>query len=351
MNAANKINPTRSKSPLLLPKINSPLAVLFAVLIGELFAIILTLAQNSSGIDWQYLGLASLRVQWLSLTTLLLISVLQRTCSIKSFWQLSVILFTALSLFNIAIDFLYFSYFNQIPVSQYTDSQTIAILKHGLISTVVLLFLLRYFYLQHLYQLRLKSESESRFKALQARIHPHFLFNALNAVTSLISTNSLKAEEMLENLADLLRASLNENRQVHGLDQEISLCQKYLDIERCRFADRLSVHWYFPEKLPAIKVPVLLLQPLLENAIIHGISPSIEGGTINISIDVLSDIRISIENPFHENYRSQSSGFQIALANCRERLKLSFGDQAQLKTENDQSVWTTQVIIPKQIVD
>ncbi len=347
MNAPLNSASNNRKTALLLPNLNSPMPALFVDLVGELFAIILTLAQPGIGIDWQYLGLISLRIQWLSLTGILLISLIQRYLRPKKFWQLSLVISSAILLFNLLIDLVYFSYFSQLRLNEYSTQEFDFIAKNLCISGIVLLFLLRYFYLQHLYQLRLRSESESRFKALQARIHPHFLFNALNAITSLVSIDAHKAEEMLENLADLLRASLNENSQMHSLDHELSLCRKYLDIERCRFADRLEVNWYYPDKLPSLKVPVLILQPLLENAIIHGISPSIEGGTINITIDLFKDICVTIENPYHEHYRSHSSGFKIALANCEERLKLRFGEEARITTEHNQSVWTTQLFIPK----
>lgn len=340
-----------SKSGLLLPDLNNPLPALFVVLVSELFAIILTLAQPGTGIDWQYLGLISMRIQWLSLTGILLISLVQRYLKPKRFWHLSLGITSVIFVLNLLIDLVYFSYFNQLKLADYTAVELDFIGKNQVISGIVLLLLLRYFYLQHLYQVRLRSESESRFKALQARIHPHFLFNALNAITSLVSINAHKAEEMLENLADLLRASLNEKTQMHGLDHELSLCRKYLDIEHCRFADRLEVNWYYPETLPKIKVPVLLLQPLLENAIIHGISPSIEGGTINITIDLFKGFCLTIENPYHTNYRSHSSGFKIALSNCEERLKLSFGEEARITTEHNHSVWTTQVFIPSSALE
>jgi two-component system, LytTR family, sensor histidine kinase AlgZ len=332
----------------LLPNLNNPATVFFVVVIGELLALLLTLSQPLSHLSWSYLGFSSLLIQWVSLTSLLIISFYMKRSTQQSFSMVAWMLPISVTVLTGLLNFLFDYFFLNQPWQALGAETWQTIGKHMAAALIISAALTRYFYLQHMYQMRQLSEAKARFNALQARIHPHFLFNALNAITCLVSDSAHKAEMMLENLADLLRASLNQEKTLHALKDEITLCQKYLDIEQCRLGGRLQVHWFYPEKIPDVQVPVLLLQPLIENAILHGIFPNVNGGAITISIDNLQSTQISITNPFYDSHTQAGSGFHIALNNCRERLKIQFGDEAEILTENNESAWTTQVIIPFQ---
>jgi len=194
--------------------------------------------------------------------------------------------------------------------------------------------------LQHYFELRTRAFSpvlvEARLQALQARIRPHFLFNSLNAVLSLIRTEPRLAETTLEDLADLFRVVMRDARDMTTLEQEIRLCRQYLSIEKIRLGERLQVKWnpidISKEVLQRAQIPALLLQPLLENAVHYGVEPASEAAQIRIDIRRQIDrIEIAIANPYHGD-GAVSRGNQMALTNIRQRLALLYDVEAQLTT-------------------
>lgn len=194
--------------------------------------------------------------------------------------------------------------------------------------------------LQHYFELRLRAFSpvlvEARLQALQARIQPHFLFNSLNAVLSLIRSEPRRAETALEDLADLFRVLMRDGRDMTTLEDEIRLCRQYLAIEKIRLGERLQVHWETSnisrQFLQRAEVPSLLLQPLLENAVHYGVEPATGLAPIRISLSRKIDrIEVIIVNPVHPN-APVSGGNQMALQNIRERLALLYDVEAQFST-------------------
>ncbi len=174
--------------------------------------------------------------------------------------------------------------------------------------------------------------AEARLMALTARIRPHFLFNALNAVLGVIRSDPRRAEQALEELADLFRVLMRENRDLVPLSEEIALARKYLDLERLRLGDRLQVKWDIESCPPDALVPPLMLQPLLENAVYHGIEPAGEPAEITIGFSRRGDqLLIELANPYAAGV-SEHAGNQMALANIRERLMLFFDLEARLET-------------------
>lgn len=197
------------------------------------------------------------------------------------------------------------------------------------------------------------SVTEARLQALQARIRPHFLFNSMNAALSLVRSEPRRAEQVLENLADLFRALMNDNRQMVRLDEEVNLCLNYLEIEQIRLGDRLKVRWSI-ETMPAdALVPPLLLQPLVENAVYHGIEPLDVPGEIAIEItDLGKQMKIELTNPLAENpatgtSAAHSSGNRMALANIRERLQLHFDAEARLDVLINEGSYCVRIVLPK----
>ncbi len=176
------------------------------------------------------------------------------------------------------------------------------------------------------------SFSEARLQALQARIRPHFLFNSLNTVLGLIRSDPRRAEHTLENLADLFRVFMRDARELVPLDDEVLTCKEYLAIEQLRLSHRLKVVWDIDEMPGDALLPSLLLQPLLENAVHHGIEPRTEEGTLNIRITRPGDrVRVEIDNPLSATPATRP-GNQMALSNVRERLMLLYDMEAELKT-------------------
>ncbi len=192
--------------------------------------------------------------------------------------------------------------------------------------------------LQHYFELRGRAYSpalgEARLQALQARIRPHFLFNSLNAVLSLIRTEPRQAEAVLEDLADLFRVLMRDTRDMTTMQEEIRLCEQYLAIEKIRLGERLQVSWHTEnlssQELQDAKIAALLLQPLIENAVHYGVEPSATPALILVGIRRnLDKIEITVSNPFHANARL-SQGNNMALENIRQRLSLLYDIEAKL---------------------
>ena len=188
--------------------------------------------------------------------------------------------------------------------------------------------------------------TEARLQALQARIRPHFLFNSLNAVLSLIRDQPKQAETALEDMADLFRVLMAENRELVPITQEIALCRQYLALEKLRLDERLQVEWLIDDVPPDILIPPLLLQPLIENAVYHGIEPSASGGTITIQIFTKqNEVHLLLKNP----YTAQSKhhhGNNMALKNIKERLTLHFDLEASLKSKQQDSTYEVHITLP-----
>lgn len=190
------------------------------------------------------------------------------------------------------------------------------------------------------------SFSEARLQALQARIRPHFLFNSLNAVLGLMRSDPRRAEATLENLADLFRVFMRDARDLVALDDEVITCKEYLAIEQLRLGERLRVEWHLEEMPGDALLPSLLLQPLIENAVHHGIEPSSETGTIRISASRIGErVRVEILNPVVAE-QPVRPGNQMALSNVRERLMLLYDIEAELKTGAQGNIFRIEIEFP-----
>ena len=213
-----------------------------------------------------------------------------------------------------------------------------------LLTAMVAGIVLYYFYLQE--RAYSPAITEARLQALQARIRPHFLFNSINAVLSLIRSQPARAETALEDMADLFRVLMSENRDLVPLAQELSLCHQYLDLEKLRLEDRLKITWQIEDMPSDAMIPPLILQPLLENAVYHGIEPMPEGGEIIVKIYTKhKELSIIINNPYApENDRH--AGNKMALKNIKERLKLHFDLESSIKTNVKSNRYEVHIRIP-----
>jgi two-component system sensor histidine kinase AlgZ len=191
---------------------------------------------------------------------------------------------------------------------------------------------LRYFYVSHQWQVNVEAEAQSRVRALQARIRPHFLFNSMNTIASLTRSNPQAAEQAIADLSDLFRASLREHREHIPLAHEIEIARAYERVERLRLGDRLRVDWQVDGLPMDANVPALILQPLLENAVYHGIEPLDKGGTIRVSgrRDGKSAV-LTIDNPVSPRVVGRRPGHRIGLDNVRQRLELMFQGEAEVE--------------------
>jgi len=187
---------------------------------------------------------------------------------------------------------------------------------------------------------------EARLQALQARIRPHFLFNGINAVLSLVRSEPQRAEQALMDMADLFRVLMADNRQLAPLEREVELCRQYLDLEKLRLGERLQVAWHIDKMPKDALVPPLVLQPLLENAVYHGIEPSAEPGEISLDIYRKRDeVHIVLTNPYRRE-GSHHAGNKMALGNIRERLALHFDAEASLNAKVGDATYQVHIVIP-----
>jgi len=203
------------------------------------------------------------------------------------------------------------------------------LLRGALLSLVATATMLGYF------RLRARALSpaitEARLQALQARIRPHFLFNSINAVMSIVRHDPRRAEAALQDMAELFRVLMRDNRDLAPLADEVELCRQYLELEKLRLGDRLAVDWNVKSMPEDALAPPLVLQPLLENAVYHGIEPSSAPGTISVNIFVSrGEVHAILRNPFRAESRGHHAGNRMAIANVRERLALHFDAEAAL---------------------
>jgi two-component system sensor histidine kinase AlgZ len=216
--------------------------------------------------------------------------------------------------------------------------------RAGLLCAMLTVFLVAYFFWRR--RAYSPALADARLQALQARIRPHFLFNSINAVLSLIRSEPKRAEEALEDLAELFRALMQDNRHLSTLADEVALCRQYLNLEQLRLGERLRIDWDLAAMPGDALVPQLLLQPLVENAIYHGIEPGMEPGTVRIRITRdKQQVRLLLTNPYHPDYQHRA-GNNMALANLRERLALHFDVEASLDTKVAGDRFEIRIVLP-----
>ncbi|MCK9259553.1 MAG: histidine kinase [Azoarcus sp.] len=192
--------------------------------------------------------------------------------------------------------------------------------------------------------------TEARLLALTARIRPHFLFNTLNGVLGVIRTDPLRAERGLEELADLFRVFMRDNRELVPLGDEIALCKRYLELEKLRLGERLRVRWEVSlgadDELARALVPALLLQPLVENAVYHGVEPRLDAGEVVVRVAQQGrDLLLEVDNEAVAQ-ASHHAGNNMALDNIRERLMLFYDLEGRLESDCSKGRYCVRIRLP-----
>ena len=216
--------------------------------------------------------------------------------------------------------------------------------RYWVFTAAVTALLLYYFYLRS--RALSPALSEARLQALQARIRPHFLFNSINAVLSLVRQEPRRAETALEDLADLFRVLMADNRDLAPIATEIELTRQYLAIEQLRLGERLAVEWHTENMPRDALIPPLVLQPLVENAVYHGIEPHADAGVISINVyKVRDEVHLVLRNPYR-SAGDHHAGNKMALGNIKERLALHFDAEARLRTTVSDNAYQVHIVIP-----
>jgi two-component system sensor histidine kinase AlgZ len=319
-------------------------------LLTEVLAIIFAMASASSSEQfWDYLALSSLLMLWIALLIAAILCPLRAWlhqkkpshCLILTFFIMMAISLVVAVLANQISAFLFFSYEKE-------TFDTLFIIRVLTISAVIYFLLLRYLYIQYQWRNNLAAQSRAEIQALRARIRPHFLFNSMNSIASLIAISPEKAETAIEDLSDLFRASLSE-QNMSRLDEEVALTKSYLAIETLRLGERLQIEWQIDDDLLSTEVPALCIQPLAENAVYHGIEPLEKGGKILISaLQIEGTLNISVSNPLTTKAHAYSSkqGNQMAQDNIRQRLNLVYGNKGGFTINDTKETYTVTLLIP-----
>ncbi|WP_299597685.1 sensor histidine kinase [uncultured Microbulbifer sp.] len=356
-----------------LPDLCSVTGVAALVLMGELLALVLVLATDGlNPFNWQRLGLVSLTVQWVILPSAALLCRLRpflarlshKIAAALSFATVLAVLATVLSaqhwwaadMAGTAIDYW-------------------ALLANLLVGAICAGVVLRYAYVQQQLHNQQQAELGARIEALQSRIRPHFLFNSMNSLASLIAVDAERAEKLVEDLSALFRASLADSKMV-PLEQEVALAKRYMEIESLRLGDRLQQVWHLDEFPAQAQLPSMLLQPLLENAVLHGVARLRAGGKIEISIrevpaqnklkrrqnviggsarelllSIHNPVKDSAANPETDEYRNAHvdrvhTGHGMAMENIRQRLSAFYGDRFRFTAEQHGNEYRVELRLP-----
>lgn len=336
--------PVPSTEHFSVPNLCTAPAIALVVLAAELLVLVLLFAGPE--ISWVRLALLSLFVQWVALLSAGALcgcrAVFARLALVPGMLLALVLVLLVTLAVGLAADRVVAGALLGPAVDWLT------IVREQVIAAIIAALALRYFYVQQQLRAQEQAELRSRIQALQSRIRPHFLFNSMNIIASLIETDPGTAESVVEDLSELFRASLNDAGNQVPLSEELALCERYVRIESLRLGDRLTLDWQLEDVPDGVRVPLLTVQPLLENAIYHGIQPLPEGGTIGVKLWLDDDqVHVEISNPVSLE-PARTAGNRMALNNIRSRLAVLYGNRADLETSVFDGRYVTRLHLPRE---
>jgi len=326
-----------------LPNICTVQSLFFMVLAGTLLSIVFTLLSSDiSNFPWDRFAVTAFVVLWIILPCCAVLCQLRPFLLRLSLLHGLIVSYIIILLVTGTVSLLG-QWMNIKYLGAMASVDVVLTAQHVLIAGILAGVALRYLYLQQQLNMQQQAELASRIQALQSRIRPHFLFNSMNIIASLIATDPDMAEEVVEDLSDLFRATLSEANQLVAIDKEVELLEKYVHIEHLRLGDRLQVDWQIDHFDESVLIPHLSLQPLVENAIYHGIQPLPQGGKIVVKI-VKQDkkVAIDISNPCPMGNNEVSrppnnkQGNKLALENLRHRLQAYYKGEASLNITQEE---------------
>jgi two-component system sensor histidine kinase AlgZ len=335
----------------LLPDFGTFSMLIRFVILAELIAIIITIGRNTDFNEqaWQDFSLLSLFAVSIALCSFVVLKIASPRFKRASTGTGSVLAVRLILLVTSLGTDGYLS----VPQSQLIDDGIPAwrdslLVRSLMIAGIIGVLGIRYLILQQRSTVDGKLQQESKLQALQSRIRPHFLFNSLNSVASLTRSDPHKAEAVLHDLADLFRVLLADARKLVPVTAEREISRQYLEVEKIRLGDRLQVKWNVSNIPRSALMPALTLQPLLENAIYHGIEPRFAGGTIKIEMWSEGEtLNIMISNPLPDVQKeTRSKGNKLAQENIRQRLATQFGSAASMQVIQEGGQYHVKVRMP-----
>ncbi|MGZ8242278.1 sensor histidine kinase [Methylomagnum sp.] len=336
-----------------LPDFCSLTTALVLVIVSLLLAFVLTLADFSPAYDfWSDLGLRAFFIIWIALLSGSLLCGLRPRLAGLGATGAGLATFFLVQCVTMLVTWVAQTYLWEFSFDRDGAGNTPTLvddLRILAISGLVTAAWLRYQYVQSCWQLQNRAEVAARLDALQARMEPHFLFNTLNTIAGLVRDDPAIAEELLLDLSDVLRAILKKDRPLVPLSEEIELTRQYLHIEQQRLGERLRVLWHLEHIPQDAAIPPLSLQPLVENAIRHGVNPSLNGGRVEISGHLAQGtiVTLNIFNTLPETPATLAQpGVRQAVANLRARLAACFEDQATLTATVAGGYYEARIVMP-----
>jgi len=345
--------PPASEKSEFLPNFCTGEVVFNVVVVAEMLAIVINLIVPRNFLSptvLQDLLLISLFIQWVALAGTVVLcytrQYLNRLPNLRALGAAYLLLLLTTFLVSECTVWLLWALgrLNTIRPAWYADFHIINLT----ISAIINGLLLRLFLAKHELQRRTRSEAHAKLQALQSRIRPHFVFNSMNIIASLTRSAPEKAEAAIEDMVDLFRIMLSQDEMLVPVKNEIDVANKYLALEALRLDNRLSVIWEtgkFPRKAV---MPVLTLQPLLENAIRHGIEELPGGGSIDVRLwEEHDQIYIRVSNPLPKTRSRQAKSVPgQSLDNIRQRFQSHYGDRATLTSTEENGLFTVTVVLP-----
>ena len=322
------------------------------VILAELIAIIITIGRNTdfneqAWQDFSLLSLFAVSIALCSFVVLKIASPLFKRASTGTGSVLAVLLLLLVTTLGTE-GIIYLLQQLELIDEGMPAWQESLLIRSLMITGIIGVLGIRYLILQKRSTVDGKLQQESKLQALQSRIRPHFLFNSLNSVASLTRSDPHKAEAVLHDLADLFRVLLADARKLVPVTAEREISRQYLEVEKIRLGDRLQVKWNVSNIPRSALMPALTLQPLLENAIYHGIEPRFAGGTIKIEMWAESQtLNIMISNPLPDvQKQTRSKGNKLAQENIRQRLATQFGSAASMQVIQEGGQYHVKVKMP-----
>ncbi len=346
MASAPEVNIKQSQA--YLPDFCAAGTVLVILLVAELVAIVLTIAAYVPGTFLTELSKMSMYVLWLALLGDATLCLIRPWAEKQGHTQAFVICFVVLlvmCLLLAEVSYQLTGIFAEAVIID--DTHAGFLLRTFAISSIVIALAMRYLYISSEWRRSIVLEAQARISALQAMIRPHFLFNTMNTIASLTRSNPQQAEEAIEDLADLMRVNLGAQKERTTLKDELEVAAIYQRIEKLRLGDRLKVRWDVSELPMRALIPSLTIQPLLENAIYHGIELLPDGGEVRVSGKRVNDnLEISITNPLAADQRRKKSGNKMAVSNILQRFELAYGHRAKVTVQESDIEYSVLLIFP-----
>jgi len=332
-----------------LPDFCAAATVLVVVLIAELVAIVLTLAAHETpGLFLVELARNSLFIQWLAILSCAVMCLFRGRLESAGKTRAFVLSFFVLEVLCLCLAEMVFQLAWFFPdFIRIHDSHGVFIVRTFAISSIVIALAMRYLYVSSEWRRSIVLEAQARISALQALIRPHFLFNSMNTIASLTRSDPRQAEEAVEDLSDLLRANLGGSGEKTTLKEELEVAAIYQRIEKLRLGDRLRVRWNVEELPMRALIPSLVVQPLLENAIYHGIELLPDGGEVTVT-GKRDDryIEMTISNPVAEGERRAKGGNRMAMENIRQRFELAYGHRGTVEVHDTGNTFSVRLRFP-----